>query len=71
MNTIVATVTPESERGLSYSIYFFTEGLIASFAPTLVAGVIELSDVWFAFPFSILFMILGLTILQFLPRLKE
>lgn len=71
MNTIVATVTPESERGLSYSIYFFTEGLVASFAPTLVAGVIELSDVWFAFPFSITFMILGLIILQFLPIPKK
>lgn len=67
MNTIVAAITPESERGLSYSIYFFTEGLIASFTPTLVAGVIELSDVWFIFPFSIIFMIIGLIILQFLP----
>ena len=67
MNTIVAAITPESERGLSYSIYFFTEGLIASFTPTLVAGVIELSDVWFVFPFSITFMIIGLIILQFLP----
>jgi len=71
MNTIVAAITPESERGLSYSIYFFTEGLIASFTPTLVAGVIELSDVWFIFPFSIIFMIMGLIILQFLPKPKK
>jgi len=71
MNTIVAAITPESERGLSYSIYFFMEGLIASFTPTLVAGVIELSDVWFVFPFSIIFMIMGLIILQFLPKPKK
>ncbi len=71
MNTIVVAITPESERGLSYSIYFLTEGLIASFAPTLVAGVIELSDVWFVFPFSIIFMILGLIILQFLPNSQK
>ncbi len=71
MNTIVSAITPESERGLSYSIYFFTEGLIASFTPTLVAGVIELSDVWFIFPFSIIFMITGLIILQFLPNPKN
>ena len=71
MNTIVAAITPESERGLSYSIYFFTEGLIASFTPTLVAGVIELSDVWFVFPFSIIFMIMGLIILQLLPKPKK
>ncbi len=71
MNTIVAAITPESERGLSYSIYFLTEGLIASFTPTLAAGVIELSDVWFVFPFSIISMILGLIIIQFLPNLKK
>ena len=71
MNTIVAAITPESKRGLSYSVYFFTEGLIASFTPTLMAGVIELSDVWFVFPFSIVFMILGLIILQLLPNLKK
>jgi len=58
----------ESERGLSYSVYFLTEGLTASFTPTLAAEVIELSDVWFVFPFSITFMIMSLIIIQFLPN---
>jgi len=66
MNTIVANVTPEAERGLGYSVYFFTEGLLASIAPTLAAGVIELTDVWFVFPFSIMFLIASVVILQFL-----
>lgn len=71
MNTIVAAITPESERGLSYSIYFLTEGLIAFFSPTLAGGIIELSDVWFVFPFSIISMILGLIIIHFLLNLKK
>lgn len=68
MNTIVAATTAESERGLSYSVYFLTEGLTASFTPTLAAEVIELSGVWFVFPFSITFMIMSLIIIQFLPN---
>jgi MFS family permease len=71
VNTIIAAISPESERGLSYSFFFLTEGLIASFTPTLVAGVIELSDVWIVFPLSVLVMIIGLIILQFLPRKKN
>jgi MFS family permease len=68
MNTIVVAVTPESERGLSYSIYFLTEGLVASFAPTMAAGIIELSNVWFVFPFGILLMIVSLIAIRFLPN---
>jgi len=68
MNTIVAAVTPESKRGLSYSVYFFTEGLTASITPIIAAGVIVVSSVWFVFPFSIAFMMLGLIILQLLPK---
>jgi MFS family permease len=71
MNTIVANVTPETERGMSYSIYFFTEGLIASTAPTLAAGVIELTDVWFIFPFSAIFMVTSVIMLKFLPLPKR
>jgi len=70
MNTIVANVTPETKRGLGYSVYFFTEGLLASIAPTLAAGVIELTDVWFVFPFSIIFLIASVVILQFLAYQK-
>ena len=71
MNTIVADVTPVTDRGLGFSVYFFTEGLIASVAPTLAAGVIVLSDVWFIFPFSTVFMLTGLIILQFLPASRN
>lgn len=71
INSIVADMTPITERGLSFSVYFFTEGLIGSIAPTLAAGVIELSDVWFVFPFSIVFFVTCLVILQFLPNHKQ
>jgi MFS family permease len=68
MNTIVARITPEAERGLSYSLYFFTEGLVASIAPSIAAGVIEFSSVWHVFPFSVAFFVISLVILQFLSR---
>jgi MFS family permease len=71
MNTIVAAVTPESRRGLSYSVYFFTEGLAATITPTVAAVVIAVSGVWFVFPFSIAFMMLGWVTLQFLSTLKQ
>jgi len=70
VNTIVARVTPEAERGLGYSVYFFVEGLLGSLTPTLAAGFIELTSVWFIFPFSLIFFIASLVVLQFLvyPR---
>lgn len=71
MNTIVADITPVTDRGLSFSVYFFTEGLTASIAPTLAAGVIELSDVCFVFPFSAVFMLTSLIALNFLPKPKR
>lgn len=66
MNTIVANVTPLTQRGLGYSFYFFVEGLVASITPTLAAGIIELSDVWFIFPISATFLIASVIVLQFL-----
>jgi predicted MFS family arabinose efflux permease len=72
MNMIVANTTSVTERELSYSVYFFTEGLIASIAPTLAVGVIGLAnDVWLVFPFSIAFILTSLIILQFLPKPKR
>ena len=71
INSLVADMTPITERGLSFSVYFFTEGLIDSIAPILAAGVIELSDVWFVFPFSIVFFVACLVILQFPPNHKQ
>jgi MFS family permease len=71
INAIVADMTPITERGLSFSVYFFTEGLIGSIAPTLAAGIVELSNVWFVLPYSVLFFVICLVILQFLPSRKE
>ena len=71
INAIVASITPETERGLSYSLYFFTEGLMASISPALAAGVIALSSVWHIFPFSVVFFIASLVILQFLSRFER
>ncbi len=66
MNTIVADITPVTDRGLSFSMYFFTEGLVASVTPTLAAAIIEVSGVWYIFPFSVIFLFTSLIILQFL-----
>lgn len=49
INTIVADMTPPTAKGLSFSVYFFTEGLIASMTPTVAAVVVELSNIWYVF----------------------
>jgi MFS family permease len=71
MNALVPDITPMTDIGLGWSIYFFTDGITASIAPTLAAGVMELSDISFVFPFSAVFLISSLIILQFLPRSKN
>jgi MFS family permease len=70
MNTMVADISPSTDRGLSYSIYFFSEGLIAAIAPTAAAAAIGLYNIWYVIPFSIAFLIAGLVVLQFLPYPK-
>ncbi len=64
INTLVADLTPRNERGLSFSIYFLTEGIIISATPVIAATVISLTSIWIIFPFSIIFIALGLLILQ-------
>ena len=66
MNTLVAEITPSKERGLSYSVYFFSEGLIASVAPAAAVAVITAVGIWYVMPFSIIFLLGGLMVLQLL-----
>jgi len=66
MNTIVAEISPSTERGLSYSVYFFSEGLIASVAPAVAVAVITIVGIWYVMPFSIVFLLGGLMVLQLL-----
>jgi predicted MFS family arabinose efflux permease len=67
-NTLLASITPESKRGLSYSFYFLVENITAAISPAIAAGLIEISSVWYVFPFSVVFYIASMAILQFLPR---
>lgn len=66
INTIVADMTPATGRALSFSVYFLTEGLIASITPPVAAIVMELSSTWYIFSFSITSLAASLIILQFL-----
>jgi len=66
MNTIVADITPPASRGLGYSMYFFAESLVVSITPVLAAGVIQFSEIWTIFPFSIAFLLTGTIVLQLL-----
>ena len=74
-STVIGTqprwTTPVTERGLGYSVYFFMEGLLASVTPTLAAGVIQLTDVWFILPISVIFLIASVIVLQFLAYPKR
>ncbi len=70
MNTIVASMASPTKIGLSFSAYFFIEGLVISVTPLILASIIELTDIWQIFPFSIIFLLSSLIILQFIryPR---
>ena len=69
MNTLVSQMAPRSERGLSFSAYMFTEGLMQSVGPAVAATVMEGSGISFVFPFGIAFVIASLVTLQFFsPR---
>jgi len=65
MNILVSEMAPRSERGLSFSAYMFTEGLMQSVGPAVAAAVIEGSNISFVFPFGIAFTIASLVTLQF------
>jgi MFS family permease len=66
MHAMIAEITPEKSRGLSYSVYFFAFGLMLSIAPILAAAVIEVSGIWAVFPLGICFLVLSVFILQLL-----
>lgn len=66
INAIVAHITPRTGRGLSFSVYFLTEGLVVSITPTLAAAVIGSLEIWCIFPFSVIFLTIGLIVLQLL-----
>jgi MFS family permease len=70
MNTLVVDITPPTERGLSFSMYFLTEGLIEAISPTIAVKVIELSGMMFLFLFSVILGLVSIIILQALryPR---
>jgi MFS family permease len=66
MNTIVAHIIPTAERGTGFSTYFFIEGMIKAITPFLAAAVIETFDIWTLFPFSFVFVVGSIIIIQFL-----
>lgn len=66
MNTIVVHIIPTAERGTGFSTYFFIEGMIKAITPFLAAAVIETFDIWTLFPFSFVFVIVSIIIIQFL-----
>ncbi|MEM2914646.1 MAG: MFS transporter, partial [Candidatus Bathyarchaeia archaeon] len=71
MTAMMTEVTPLTERGMGFSVYFFTEGITASITPALVAAIIGLFDVWYIFPFSITPLIVALFMVQLLSRYQK
>jgi len=53
IGALVASLTPSSMRGVGYSIYFFTEGMVTTAQPTTTAIIIEYTDLNVIFPIGI------------------
>lgn len=68
MNSIAADIAGRTERGVSFGVYFFTEGVIASVTPVVVAALVGIADIWYIFPFSIAFLVASLIVVQLLPQ---
>lgn len=69
INVIVANTSPSGSKGLGYSLSSLTEGIVASLAPVLIAGVIQLSNsLWIVFPLSVIFMLVSIIVLQVFHR---
>ena len=66
ITAIIAETTPSTARGLGYSVYFVAEGLVMSLTPVVAATVIEFSQIWMIFPFSIAFFLASIVIMQLL-----
>jgi MFS family permease len=69
VNTLVTKMTSWNERGLSFSLYFFTENLVASIAPSVAGFLIELLGIPFIFPFSAACLLISLFFLNLMPSL--
>ncbi len=66
-SSLVAHLTPRDRRGVGYSTYFFTQGIIGALSPAVVAQVIGIYGLWYIFPFAILMFASTTIILQFIP----
>lgn len=64
MNTIVVDLVPVAERGLGFSMYFLTEGLVEAASPTIAVQVIGLSSVSTLFLFGVGLVLASLALLQ-------
>jgi MFS family permease len=64
MNTIVVDLVPVAERGLGFSMYFLTEGLVEAASPTIAVQVIGLSGVSTLFLFGVGLVLASLALLQ-------
>lgn len=71
MNTIVASITPSTKRGLSFSAYLFTENLVITVTPAILAVIIGVTHIWYIFPFSVILLLASLGVLQFIRYKQE
>ncbi len=67
VSSLVAQLTPRDRRGVGFSTYFFTQGIIGALSPVIVAQVIGIYGLWYIFPFAILMFASSTLILQIIP----
>jgi len=66
-SSLVAHLTPRDQRGVGYSTYFITNGIIGALSPAIVAQFIGIYGLWYIFPFAILMFASSTLILQIIP----
>jgi MFS family permease len=71
LNALMAEITPATTRGLGYSMVLFVDGLMSSATPVFAAGIIELLGIWVIFPFSVVFLVSSVFVLQLLDHSRR
>ncbi|MCW4012772.1 MAG: MFS transporter [Candidatus Bathyarchaeota archaeon] len=62
--SLVARFTSQSKRNKGYTMYFFSSSLMSAFSPLVSARIIDISGIWYIFPFALVMLAIAILLIQ-------
>jgi len=62
--SLVAKFTSQNRRSLGYTLYFFSSSLMSAFSPLISARIIDMSGIWYIFPFALVMLSVSILLIQ-------